>query len=375
MRKTLLVTNDFPPKIGGIQNYLWELVRRLPADDISVYTTPYRDSAAFDARSAFLTDRSVEPVLLPSPWLTRRIRSRIDEQSVGLTLLDPAVPVGAIGPWLERPYGVVLHGAEVTIPGRIPGSSAVLARVLRGASIVVSAGEYAAAEAERCAGRSLPTVVIPPGVDSERFHPVDGQDKNRIRAHFGLSPHDLVVSSVSRLVPRKGMGILIEAAAWLSANHPNLRVLIGGAGREEARLKALIESTGAPVRLLGRISDSDVVDLYGASDLMAMFCRSRWAGLEQEGFGIVFLEAAACGIPQVAGRSGGASEATVDGETGLVVPADVDSAVVAIGRLISDPVALTRMGRAARERAVREFDYDLLAEKLEEAINSAKLIG
>src|SRR5690606_15741844 len=128
-----------------------------------------------------------------------------------------------------------------------------------------------------------------------------------------------VVVSLSRLVPRKGMDVLVEAVAELAPDRPDLVLAIGGAGRDRRRLERLIDRTGAPARLLGRVPDQDLPALYGCADVYAMLCRNRWAGLEQEGFGIVFLEAAACGVPQVAGASGGAHEAVADGETGLVV--------------------------------------------------------
>ncbi len=375
MRRTLLVTNDFPPKVGGIQNYLWELWRRLPADDVAVYTTPHKDAAAFDARQKFPIERSPEPVLLPYPWLIDRIRRHADDNDIGLILLDPAVPLGIVGPELGRPYGVILHGAEVTIPGRVPGLNLMLRRVLRGADLVVAGGEYAAHEALECARQPLPTVVVPPGVDSQRFAPVSATERTRLRDQFGIGDDDIVVATVNRLVPRKGMAMLIKAAATLGAAHPNLRVLIGGTGRQEASLQRLIDRSEAPVRLLGRLSDEDVVGLYGAADIMAMLCSSRWFGLEQEGFGIVFLEGAAMGLPQIAGRSGGASEAVIHDQTGLIVddPLDVAAVARAIQLLIDNPDRRAKLGAAALERARSEFDYDLLASRLATAIDAARL--
>lgn len=375
MRRTLLVTNDFPPKVGGIQNYLWELWRRLPSDDVSVYTTPHKGAAGFDAGQDFQIERSPEPVLLPYPWLVDRIRRHADANDIELILLDPAVPLGLIGPELGRPYGVILHGAEVTIPGRVPGMNLMLRRVLRGADLVVAAGEYAAQEALECAGQPLPTVVIPPGVDSDRFVPVSAAERARLRQQFNIGEDDVVVATVNRLVPRKGMAMLIKAAATLGAAHPNLQVLIGGTGRQKASLQRLIDRSEAPVRLLGRLSDDDVVGLYGAADIMAMLCSSRWWGLEQEGFGIVFLEGAAMGLPQIAGRSGGASEAVIHDQTGLIVddPLDVAAVARAIQMLIDDPVRRAELGAAALERAKTEFDYDVLAPRLAAAIDAARL--
>ncbi len=366
----LLVTNDYPPKVGGIQNYLWELWRRLPPESVAVYCTPYADSVAFDVRERYWIERSPEPWLIPYPWLPSRIDAIADRVGAELVLLDPAVPLGLVGPHLRHPYGVILHGAEVTIPGRLPVTRRILGRVLRRAVVTISAGEYALEEAQRCAGSVLRSIVIPPGVDIERFRPLDSEQRAAARRRFGLEHDDLVVSAVSRLVPRKGMDVLIRAAAELRSRYPRLRVLIGGAGRQHDELSAVIRELRAPVSLLGRLDDGDVGELYGASDLMAMLCHERWWGLEQEGFGIAFLEAAASGIPQVAGRSGGAHEAVADGISGLVIdqPRSVQVVVAAIAGLLDDPARRAEMGRAARRRAVEHFDYDVLARRLHQGI-------
>jgi phosphatidylinositol alpha-1,6-mannosyltransferase len=286
-------------------------------------------------------------------------------------LLDPALPLGHLGPWLERPYGVVVHGAEVTVPGRVPGTRQMLARVLRDARLVVAAGGYPAAEAARAAGRDLPTVVIPPGVDTDRFHPLTPDERRAAREHLGLDPDAPVVLGLSRLVPRKGFDVLVEAAALLGPRHPGLEVVIVGAGRDRSRLERLARRHASPVRFLGRLPEPDLALVHGAADCFAMLCRDRWAGLEQEGFGIVFLEAAASGVPQVAGRSGGSAEAVLDGGTGLVVdaPEDVAAVAQALDRLLGDEALRARLGEAARRRAVTEFDYDVLARRLQSALD------
>jgi phosphatidylinositol alpha-1,6-mannosyltransferase len=367
----VLVTNDFPPKIGGIQSYLWELWRRLPPEEVTVLTSAYPDARTFDAEQSFRIDRTREPVLLPQPALARRVRRLASEVGAEAVVIDPALPLGLLGPFLELPYAVVLHGAEVTVPGRLPPTRPMLAEALRRSSLVISAGSYAAAEARRAAGGRLPPVAeIPPGVDVERFSPLPPIERAASRARLGLPRTGPLVLSVSRLVPRKGMDVLIQASARLGVRYPGLTVAIAGEGRDRPRLERCVRRYGAPVRFLGRVASADLPELYACADVFALCCRNRWRGLEQEGFGVVFLEAAASGVPSVAGDSGGAAEAVRDGETGFVVrdPGDVSAVVAALDRLLGDPELASRQGQAARRRAEREFSYDALAARLQEAL-------
>jgi len=371
--KHLLVTNDFPPKIGGIQSLLWEWWRRLPPERFAVLTSPYAGAPAFDADQPFRVERTPEPVLLPHPLMVRRIDALAEEFGAELVVLDPAVPLGLVGPSLRRPYDVVLHGAEVTVPGRLPGTRQALGHVLRHARHVVSAGAYAAREAERAAGRELPVTVVPPGVDCDRFRPLAPAERLAARRRLGLPEDAELVVSISRLVPRKGFDAAIRAVSQLRVSHPDLVLAIAGGGRDEGRLRRLTAELDAPVRFLGRVPNDDLPALYGCADVFTMACRSRWGGLEQEGFGIVFVEAAACGVPQVAGESGGAAEAVEDGVTGHVVTHPEDPAAVAeaIADLLDDDRRRAEMGRVARQRAVEEFSYDVLAARLGRALGCA----
>ena len=372
--KHLLVTNDFPPKIGGIQSLLWEWWRRLPPDRFAVLTSPYRGAAEFDAAQPFHVERIREPVLLPHPLMVRRVEDLAARFGAELVVLDPAVPLGLIGPSLSLPYDVVLHGAEVTVPGRLPGSKQGLAYVLRGARQVIAAGNYPKAEAERAARRPLPGVVVPPGVDVERFRPLTDDQRRQARADVGLPVDGRVIVGVSRLVPRKGFDTAIRALARIAPTHPDVVMAIAGGGRDEARLRALAVELGAPVKFLGRVSHDDLPRVYGCADVFTMLCRNRWGGLEQEGFGIVFVEAAACGVAQVAGDSGGAAEAVADGETGIVIRrpdpdrGGVEQSAAAFTKLLDDPELRSRMALASRQRAVAEFSYDVLARRLGAAL-------
>ena len=382
----LLVTNDFPPKDGGIQVYLWELWRRLSPDSFAVLTaSSHPDAARFDEeqrRNGYRIERIDSAVLLPTPGLVRSTRRLASEIGADLVVIDPALPSGLVGPRLGIPYGIVVHGAELAAPARLPVSTQLTREVLSGAELVICAGSYPAAEVRRILGRGSdaqgkglehdrPAIVeIPPGVDVERFRPLEEEKREEVREDLGLAPTAPLVVSVSRLVPRKGMDVLIEAGAGLLDSYPELQILIGGAGRDIKRLERLASSTGAPVRFLGRVADEDLPNLYAAADVFVMACRERWLGLEQEGFGIVFLEAAACGVPQVAGASGGAAEAVEDGRTGIVVsdPDDPGEVAVALRRILSDQRLRRSMGEAARRRAVEFFDYGALSLRLGEAL-------
>ena len=362
---SLLVTNDFPPKVGGIQSYLYELWRRLPPEETHVLTTPYAGAADWDAAQRFSIERVRQRVLLPSPRLARRVDAMAREREADVIFLDPVLPLGLVGRRLRAaPHVLVAHGAEVNVPGRLPGSRTLARRVLRAASGLVAAGEYPARVAARVAGAALPTLVVPPGVDPDRFRPLSPEDRGAVGGRFGLAADRPLVLGLSRLVPRKGFDVLIDAVAGLD---PVVQLAVGGAGRDAHRLARRAAERGITDRctFLGRVPEADLADLYGCADVFAMLCRERWGGLEAEGYGIVFVEAAACGVPSIAGRSGGSHEAVVDGETGFVVdPHDSDGVRAALDRLLGDDALRERLGAAARKRAVEELAYDRQVERL-----------
>jgi len=357
---SLLVTNDFPPKHGGIQSYLYELWRRLPPADTTVFTTAFPGAAEWDAEQPFRIERSRHKVLLPTRPLVRDIDALAREVRADIVFVDPMLPLGLVGPRLTAaPYVVVAHGSEITGYVRVPGSRGRARRVLRGAAAVVAAGSYPARVATEGAARPLAGVVIPPGVDGTRFVPAESAARAETRRKFGLDPDRPLVLGLSRLVPRKGFDVVIDAVAGL----PGVQVAIGGSGRDRRRLE---RRAAGRARFLGRVADADLPALYACADVFAMCCRDRWFGIEAEGFGIVFLEAAACGVPAVAGRSGGSHEAVADGETGYVVaPRDVAAVRDAIAALVADEALRARMGEAARRRAIDEFAYDRLAARLQ----------
>jgi phosphatidyl-myo-inositol dimannoside synthase len=416
----ILLTNDFPPKVGGIQSYLWELWRRLSPDDVTVFTASYPRAEWWDRQQKFPIVRAREPVLLPQPHLARRVRELARSTGAEAVVIDPALPLGLIGPSLGLPYAVVLHGAEVTVPGRLPVSRQLLVRALSNASLWIAAGTYPEAEARRAMGQDgsqagasgvPPAIQVPPGVDTERFHPLAHIDQAAARAHLGLPVKGPLVASVSRLVPRKGMDTLIEAASMISDRFAGLSVAIAGAGRDRRRLEKVAAGASVRVKFVGKLTDTDLPAFYACADVFALCCRARWWGLEQEGFGIVLVEAAASGVPCITIDSGGAGEAVVNGETGLVVsgtahaasgtaqeasgaaqaasgaapeaspglgasqgPARVPRGLQArvadaLASVLSDPVMARRMGEAGRRRAEEELSYDTLALRLASALD------
>jgi phosphatidylinositol alpha-1,6-mannosyltransferase len=360
---SLLVTNDFPPKIGGIQSYLYELWRRLPAKSTNVFTTAYSGAAAFDAAQDFAVTRRRDRFFVPTPGLAAHVDECARACEADVIFLDPMLPLGRIGHRLRAaPHVIVGHGAEITVYGRVPGSRQIARSVLRGAGGLVAAGEYVARQAARTAGRALPTLVIQPGVDAERFRPLTPDERRAARVRFGFDPDRPLVVGVSRLVPRKGFDVLLDAVGGLD---DDVQVAIAGAGRDRRRLDARAAPIGSRAHMLGRVADVDLPALYGCADVFSMLCRDRWGGLEAEGFGIVFVEAAACGVPSVAGRSGGVPEAVLDGVTGAVVdPRDVVAVRDALDGLLRDDARRARVGIAARERAATELSYEALAARL-----------
>ncbi len=356
---SLLITNDFPPKVGGIQTYLGELWRRLGPTDPIVLAPRYEGAAAFDEGFPAEIIRIEKSVLLPSPGLVRVVRELIAERNPAMVFVDPIVPLGLIGPKLGVPYVAIGHGAEIAGYARMHPSKAGVQRVLRNAAGAVVSGAYPKSLIEGLADTSV--VSIPPGVDHHRFQPLDVAQRNAVRDRFGIPRHAVVVLGLSRLVPRKGFDMLLKSLRSI----PQAHCVIAGTGRDRGRLEKLASPILDRVTFLGSVSEDDLPAIYGACDVFAMLCRERWRGAEAEGFGIVFLEAAACGLPAVAGRSGGSHEAVEDGLTGYVVdPQSMESITEKLAALVGNADLRRRLGSAARERAVQTFNYDNLVAPL-----------
>ncbi|MCX4761368.1 glycosyltransferase family 4 protein [Streptomyces sp. NBC_01275] len=376
MHKTLIVTNDFPPRPGGIQAFLHNMALRLDPDRLVVYASTWKRgregaeaTAAFDAEQPFTVVRDSTTMLLPTPGATRRAVGLLREHGCTSVWFGAAAPLGLMAPALRRAGAERLvattHGHEAGW-AQLPAARQLLGRIGEATDTITYLGEYtrsriATALSAQAAARM---VQLPPGVDEKTFHPGSGGDE--VRARLGLTDRPVVVC-VSRLVPRKGQDTLILALPRILAAEPDTVLLIVGGGPYETELRRLARETGVAdsVRFTGAVPWAELPAHYGAGDVFAMPCRTRRGGLDVEGLGIVYLEASATGLPVVAGDSGGAPDAVLDGETGWVVrggsPADVAERIVV---LLGDAELRRRMGERGRRWVEEMWRWDLLAEKL-----------
>ncbi|MER7401185.1 glycosyltransferase family 4 protein [Streptomyces sp. NPDC000070] len=376
MRKTLIVTNDFPPRPGGIQAFLHNMALRLDPERLVVYASTWKRSregveatAAFDAEQPFTVVRDRTTMLLPTPGVTRRAVGLLREHGCTSVWFGAAAPLGLMAPALRSAGAERLvattHGHEAGW-AQLPAARQLLRRIGDSTDTITYLGEYtrsriAGALSPRAAARMAQ---LPPGVDEKTFHPGSGGDE--IRARLGLTDRPVVVC-VSRLVRRKGQDTLIQAMPRILAAEPDAVLLIVGGGPYEKDLRRLAHDTGVAgsVRFTGPVPWSELPAHYGAGDVFAMPCRTRRGGLDVEGLGIVYLEASATGLPVVAGDSGGAPDAVLDGETGWVVRGgSPEEAADRIITLLGDAELRHRMGERGREWVEEKWRWDLLAEHL-----------
>ncbi len=355
--RLLLVTNDYPPRPGGIQQYLAGLVAALPAE---VRVLAPRHPGAADEAGIF---RGHRRFLWPTRRTRRWIASHVAEFSPEVILFGAPHPLAQLGPRLRRDtgvgYAVLCHGAEVVVPAAFPLLRRLVRFPLRRADVVFATSGYTAGRVQRLVAR--PPVVVGAGVDP-RFQPGTG------------SPDHPVVGCVSRFVPRKGQRRVLAAVAALRAEGRDVSVVLVGAGRDERALRRLAARLAVPTRFEVAVPFAALPALYRQFTIFAMPCRSRWFGLEAEGLGIVFLEAAATGLPVIAGDSGGAPETVLPGRTGFVVDG-TDSMVEGLRSLLDDPERSRAMGMAGREWVVAQYSWEAVALRMVSALRGIARTG
>jgi len=366
VRRTLVVTNDFPPRQGGIQSFVHELAVRQPAGSVVVYASDHPGSARFDAAQPFPVLRHPTGLLLPTPAARTRAVAALREFGCRAVWFGAAAPLGLLAPALRAAGAerivALTHGHEAGW-AVLPGGRSALRRIGAGCDTVTYLGEYFRLRLARVIDPSR-LVQLTPGVDVETFRPdVDGSG---VRARHGLTGRPVVVC-VSRLVPRKGQDTLIRAWPAVLAAVPDAALLLVGGGDYGRQLSALARSLGVAgsVVLTGGVAHRELPAHYAAGDVFAMPCRTRRRGLDIEGLGIVFLEASATGLPVLVGDSGGAPDAVRDGETGYVVDGrDVPALAERIVALLRDPPLRARLGAAGRAWVEAEWRWDVLAARL-----------
>jgi phosphatidyl-myo-inositol dimannoside synthase len=364
--RTLLVTNDYPPRVGGIQRTLEALVGQFPADRVAVMCPAVKGAAAFDGSVPYRVFRQPERFLWPTRDTGGRLRSAATEFGAEVIVFGAIYPLALLGPGLARsgiPYLAAAHGFEYWL-SIAPGAHALVRRATSQATRVpVMCSAFIARVVRSAVPARVPVSVLYPGADVGVFRPdLTFED---LRERHGVSGRPVVVC-VSRLVPRKGQDVLIRSMRAVRRRVPDATLLIVGDGPDRARLGRLAEEAppGAIV-FAGQVSEADLPRYYRAGDVFAMPCRTRIGGLEVEGWGNVFIEAAACGRPVIVGDSGGARESLVPGETGLLVDGSNDAAVAqAVASLLEDRDRAEAMGREGRARVERSFTWPRAAEQL-----------
>jgi phosphatidylinositol alpha-1,6-mannosyltransferase len=368
--RTLLVTNDFPPRRGGIQNYLRALADRLPAGELAVYAPAWEGAAAFDAGLGYPVHRHPTSLMLPVPDVARRATRYAREHGATTVWFGAAAPLALLGPGLRRSAGVErvvasTHGHEVGW-SMLPGARQALRRIGDDADVVTVVSRYTRGRFASAFGPRAALEHLPPAVDTEVLRP-DPAARAVLRARYGLGEAP-VVTCLSRLVERKGQDALIEALAPLRERVPGARLLIVGDGPDRDRLPRLAQRHGVREHVVfaGAVPAEELAAHQAVGDAFALPCRTRGGGLDVEGLGIVLLEASACGVPVVAGDSGGAPETVREGETGHVVNGRDRAALVdALGDLLADPDRARKMGAAGRAWMQEEWTLPIQVARLQ----------
>lgn len=359
--KVLVVTNDFPPRRGGIESFVASLCAGLPTEQLVVYTASMRGAPAVDATLGYPVVRDRSRMLLPTPRVANAVREVATRHGCDRAVFGAAAPLGLLARTL-RESGVrrlvgLTHGHEVWW-SKTPAARQLLRRIGDDVDVLTYVSDYCRREIELAlsgpAARRM--VRLSPGVDVTRFRP--GGDGTAVRRSAGIAAARPVVLSASRLVARKGQDVLLRAWPDVLRRSPEAALLIVGNGPAERRLRRLASrlDVGGSVYFVPGVAWEQMPAVYAAADVFALPCRTRLGGLEPEALGIVFLEAAASGLPVIVGASGGAPETVVDGETGYVVdPHDPGQVAERITALLGSSSTAERMGAAGRARVVEQW--------------------
>ncbi|WP_322861616.1 GDP-mannose-dependent alpha-(1-6)-phosphatidylinositol monomannoside mannosyltransferase [Mycobacterium europaeum] len=371
MSRVLLVTNDFPPRPGGIQSYLSDFVGRLVdarLHSVTVYAPQWKGADAFDEAAGYRVVRHPGTLMLPGPAVDARMRRLIAEHDIDTVWFGAAAPLALLAQRARQAgAGRVVastHGHEVGW-SMLPVARSVLRRIGDTTDVVTFVSRYTRGRFAPAFGPHASLEYLPPGVNTDRFRP-DPAAGAELRDRYGLGARPTVVC-VSRLVPRKGQDMLIKALPSIRQRVDGAALVIVGGGPYLESLRKLARDCGVAehVTFTGGVPAAELPAHHALADVFAMPCRTRGAGMDVEGLGIVFLEASATGKPVIAGDSGGAPEAVQHNKTGLVVDGRSLTAVGgAVAELLGDPDRAAAMGAAGREWVMAQWRWDTLAARL-----------
>jgi phosphatidyl-myo-inositol dimannoside synthase len=355
--RLLVVTNDFPPTVGGIENYIYSLVKRWPSDEVLVVTRDVPGSKDFDALQQFEILRLETETLMPTRDLVGSVKELVKQRSIDAVHFPSSMPLGLMGNKLGRPYALSVHGGEFRLASRLPVTRALLKRVCAGASLILPESSFASRLVTDLMGESTVLSTVTCGVDADRYG-------KAVAPAVELGVPGPVIACVSRLVPRKGPRTLIRSLPAVHRAHPSVHLLIVGGGPDLKALKKLAGRRGVAesVTFAGPQPWEKIPSYYSAGDIFALPTRSRFLGTETEGLPLVFVEAAAASLPLIGGNCGGVSDAVREGETGFLVDGSVpQESAEAIIRLLDEPEKMRCMGASARRMVEEDFTWDAVA--------------
>ena len=373
---TLFITNDFGPRAGGIETFVHGLIERLPRGSVVVYTSAQSDSEKFDAK--WLTDFGVEvirdrsKILLPTPRVIKACQKLVKSRNLTRVAFGAAAPLGIMARAMRSAGAekivALTHGHEVWW-AKVPPFSFAIKFMSQSIDAITYLGDYTRSEISKAISKNDvgKLVQIAPGIDVDHFVPTDSSE---LRAQLGLADKAVIIS-VGRLVHRKGQDKLISALPAIRAAVPNVHLVLVGVGPHQKFLENLVAKLNVAdcVTFIGRINYSELPKYICVGDIFAMPSRSRFFGLEVEGLGIVYLEASACGLPVVGGKSGGAPDAVLVGETGVVVDGTNSSEIAeACIDLLNNPELCALMGATGRTWIIENWRWEIWATKYAELL-------
>lgn len=377
MLRTFLLTDEFPPLQTGISRMMGEVARRYPRGELLVSTGQHRDAQDSDLRFAGTV---VDRVPVKSSSLrnlagllfwSRRVAGLARQHKPRFAWCDSIRPCTYPAKWMHErvgtKYGVFVHGGDLLKELHAIHHSKrarQTAKALLGSAVAVVANSQWTREQAQKVLRELgldPLAehvrLIPLGTDPEQFHP--GVDTRAVRTRYRLNGNPWILT-VARLEPYKGVDTALKAVAQCRREGLEVGYLIVGSGKKRSLFVKLAKELGIAdaVRFVGNVPDAELPAVFNAATAYVGVSR-RDDGSRVEGFGIALAEASACGLPVIAGQSGGLAEAVQDGETGLVVNSgDTEAVAAAIKRLLGDQLLARRLGQGGRKAIETYYNWD-----------------